>query len=279
MRIIDVHCHPGTERWHQTMAPYLGALRSYWGQEWPVKTEQEMIADFERNGIEPVIVALDVARTAHTPPTDNDYVAALRDRHGCIAQAWGTVDPHRGRAAIEQAEYAIKTLKLLGLHFHPIAGGYTVSDPAYYPLWEALADWGAPICVDIGMTGVGGRMPGGHGLKLRHAHPLAVDEIAADFPRLTIVMAHPGFPWIDEATAVCLHKGNVFWEMSGWGVKHIPEQIKRDIRGRLKDKIMFGSDYPSLSYERLIKEWLDVGYPDDILERFFHGNAERILGL
>ena len=67
--------------------------------------------------------------------------------------------------------------------------------------------------------------------------------------------------------------------MSGWGVKHIPEQIKRDIRGRLKDKIMFGSDYPSLSYERLIKEWLDVGYPDDILERFFHGNAERILGL
>jgi len=42
---------------------------------------------------------------------------------------------------------------------------------------------------------------------------------------------------------------------------------------------MFGSDYPSLSYERLIKEWLDVGYPEDILERFFHGNAERILGL
>jgi len=92
-------------------------------------------------------------------------------------------------------------------------------------------------------------------------------------------MAHPGYPWTDEATAVCLHKANVFWEMSGWGVKFIPESIKRDIRGRLKDKMMFGSDYPSLAYERLIKEWLEVGYPDEILDKFFHGNAETHLGL
>ena len=108
---------------------------------------------------------------------------------------------------------------------------------------------------------------------------MVIDEIAADFPRLKIVMAHPGYRWIDEATAVCLHKGNVFWEMSGWGVKYIPESIMRDIRERLKDKIMFGSDYPSLTYERLIKEWMEVGYPDEILERFFHKNAENVLGL
>lgn len=279
MRIIDVHCHPGTQRWHITMGPYIDALRSYWGQNWPVKTEEEMVNDFKRNKVEPVIVALDVEHEINTVPTDNEYVSMLHNKYDCIAQAWGTVDPYRGRTAIEQAEYAFKTLKLLGFHFHPIAGGYTVSDRAFYPLWDAIQDMGAPVCIDIGMTGVGGQMPGGNGLKLRNAHPMAIDEIAADFPRLKIVMAHPGYPWIDEATAVCLHKGNVFWEMSGWGVKYIPESIKRDIRGRLKDKIMFGSDYPSLTYERLIKEWMEVGYPDEILERFFHKNAERVLGL
>jgi predicted TIM-barrel fold metal-dependent hydrolase len=261
------------------MGPYIDALRSYWGQNWPVKTEEEMVNDFKRNKVEPVIVALDVEHEINTVPTDNEYVSMLHNKYDCIAQAWGTVDPYRGRTAIEQAEYAFKTLKLLGFHFHPIAGGYTVSDRAFYPLWDAIQDMGAPVCIDIGMTGVGGQMPGGNGLKLRNAHPMAIDEIAADFPRLKIVMAHPGYPWIDEATAVCLHKGNVFWEMSGWGVKYIPESIKRDIRGRLKDKIMFGSDYPSLTYERLIKEWMEVGYPDEILERFFHKNAERVLGL
>ena len=279
MRIVDVHCHPGTVRWHETQRPYMDHLRQYWKQDWPAKTEEEMIGDFKRNGIEPIIVALDLEHEVNTIPTDTEYVAMLRDKYDVIAQCWGTVDPHRGRTAIEQAEYAVKTLKVLGFHFHPIMQHFSVDDRQYYPLFEEIAELDVPVMIDVGMTGMGAGLPGGNGLKTRHAHPMAVDEIAADFPRLKIVMAHPGFPWTDEATAVCLHKGNVYWEMSGWGVKYIPDSIKRDIRGRLKDKMMFGSDYPSLTYERLLKEWMEVGYPDDILERFFHKNAEDVLGV
>jgi predicted TIM-barrel fold metal-dependent hydrolase len=80
-------------------------------------------------------------------------------------------------------------------------------------------------------------------------------------------------------TAVVLHKGNVFWELSGWAPKYFPAQLKVDIRSRLKDKVMFGSDYPSMPYERLFREWDELGYSDDIKERVFHRNAERILGL
>ena len=122
-------------------------------------------------------------------------------------------------------------------------------------------------------------MPGGMGAKLRHAHPSAIDELAADFPNLTIVAAHPGWPWVDEMTAVALHKGNVFWEVSGWAPKYFPPRLKTDIRGRLKDKIMFGSDYPSIPHARLLREWGELGYSDDVMERVFHVNAERVLGL
>jgi predicted TIM-barrel fold metal-dependent hydrolase len=117
------------------------------------------------------------------------------------------------------------------------------------------------------------------GAKLRHAHPSAIDELAADFPQLTIIAAHPGWPWVDEMTAVVLHKGNVFWELSGWAPKYFPTQLKTDIRSRLKDKIIFGSDYPSIPHERLLREWCELGYGDDIMERVFHQNAERALGL
>jgi predicted TIM-barrel fold metal-dependent hydrolase len=80
-------------------------------------------------------------------------------------------------------------------------------------------------------------------------------------------------------TAVALHKGNVFWEMSGWAPKHFPAQLKTDIRARLQDKVMFGSDYPSLPYERIFKEWDELGYSQAVMDKIFHANAERVLGL
>jgi hypothetical protein len=133
--------------------------------------------------------------------------------------------------------------------------------------------------IDVGMTGMGAGMPGGLGVKTRNAHPASIDALAADFPDLTIIMSHPGYPWIDETTAVALHKGNVFWEMSGWSPKYLPDSLKKDIRSRLKDKVMFGSDYPSIPYKRILSEWDQMGYSDDMLEKFFHRNAESILDL
>jgi predicted TIM-barrel fold metal-dependent hydrolase len=167
----------------------------------------------------------------------------------------------------------------LGFHFHPIIGHYAVNDRRLYPLFELINELQVPVMIDVGTTGMGAGMPGGMGAKLRHAHPSAIDAIAADFPRLTIVAAHPGWPWVDEMTAVALHKGNVFWEVSGWAPKYFPPQLRADIRGRLKDKIMFGSDYPSIPHARLLREWSELGYSDDIMERVFHLNAERVLAL
>jgi predicted TIM-barrel fold metal-dependent hydrolase len=79
--------------------------------------------------------------------------------------------------------------------------------------------------------------------------------------------------------AVALHKGNVSWELSGWAPQYFSDALKRDIRSRLKDKVMFGSDYPSIPYDRLFKEWRELKYSDELMQNIFHSNAERILGL
>lgn len=280
MRIIDLHCYPNTEPWIRCQGPYVDALAAYWKRPWTWKPEDEVVREFADAGIEAVLVALDLETTVKTAPCSNDYVHGMQQRHkDRIIQAWAAVDPLKGDAAIAEARHAIRDLGMLGFHFHPVMGHFAVNERRFYPFWEAISALNVPVMIDVGTTGMGAGMPGGLGAKIRHAHPSCVDELAADFPGLTIVMAHPGWPWVDETTAVALHKGNVFWEMSGWAPKYFPAQLKIDIRGRLQDKIMFGSDYPSIPHARLFQEWRGLGYADAVMEKIFHQNAERILGL
>jgi uncharacterized protein len=280
LRRIDLHCYPGTQPWVDSQGPFVEALAAYWKREWVGKEETQVVEDFKAAGVDAVLVAFDIESVTGAPPCTNHYVAEMRDRHpSTIVQAWGAVDPLKGAAAIEEARTAARDLNLLGFHFHPIMGRFSVDDPALRPLFEVIEGLKLPVMIDVGTTGMGAGLPGGLGSKLRHAHPQAIDELASNFPNLTIVAAHPGWPWVDEMTAVALHKGNVFWEMSGWAPKYFPESLKRDIRGRLTDKIMFGSDYPSMPYERLFREWDELDYSADVMEKVFHLNAERVLGL
>jgi predicted TIM-barrel fold metal-dependent hydrolase len=280
MRRIDLHAYPGTQAWVDSQGPFAEALAKYWNHEWVGKPEDEVVAEFREAGVEPVLVAFDIESVTGAPPCTNDYVAGVRDRHpDLILQAWGAVDPLKGEAAIAEAEHAVRDLGLLGFHFHPIMGRFSVDDPSLRPLFEAITALRVPVMVDVGTTGMGAGLNGGLGSRIWHAHPRALDELAASFPDLTIVAAHPGWPWVEEMSAVALHKGNVFWELSGWAPKYFPDSLKRDVRGRLRDKVMFGSDYPSLPYARLLREWDELGYSDDVMAKVFFENAERILGL
>ncbi len=256
MRRIDLHCYPGTQEWISSQGPYVEALGTYWGKEWVAKSEEDVVADVKAAGVEAVLVAFDIEAVTGAPPCTNSYVAALRDRHpGTFIQAWGAVDPFKGEQAI------------------------AVDEPALNPLFETIAGLSVPVMIDVGTTGMGAGLPGGLGARLEHARPLAIDNLAARFPALTIIAAHPGWPWTDEMTAVALHKGNVFWELSGWAPKYFPASLRTDIRGRLREKMMFGSDHPSLPYERILREWDELGYDQSVLDLVFHANAERVLGL
>ncbi|HEY3586663.1 MAG TPA: amidohydrolase family protein [Myxococcaceae bacterium] len=280
MRKIDLHCYPGTQPWIDSYGPFVQALAAYWKRDWVAKPERDVVAEFQSAGVEAVLVAFDIESVTGSPPLSNDYVAEMRDRNRpTIRQAWAAVDPLKGEAAITEAEHAIHDLNLLGFHFHPIMGRFSVDDDRLHPLFEAIDAMKVPVMVDVGTTGMGAGLPGGLGSKLRHAHPQAIDELASNFPDLTIIAAHPGWPWVDEMTAVALHKGNVFWELSGWAPKYFPDGLKKDIRGRLRDKVMFGSDYPSLPYDRIFREWEELGYTSEVMENVFFRNAERVLRL
>ena len=122
-------------------------------------------------------------------------------------------------------------------------------------------------------------MPGGGGLRLKYSNPIHIDDVAVDFPDMTIIIAHPSWPWQSEALSVCLHKPNVYIDLSGWSPKYFPEELVRYANGQLKTKMLFGSDYPLIAPDRWIKEFKEAAFKPEVHDLILKQNAIRALKL
>jgi predicted TIM-barrel fold metal-dependent hydrolase len=222
----------------------------------------------------------DAETASGQPRLDNDLLAAIVKQHSAaFIGGFAGVDPWKGKAALEEAERAITRLGLMGLKFQPAVQAFFPNDRQFYPLWEKCVELKVPVQFHTGHTGIGAGLPGGMGIRLKYCQPIFLDDLAADFPELTIIACHPSWPWQDEMIAVLVHKANVYNELSGWSPKYFSDALKREIAGRLQDKFMFGSDYPALTHERLFKDWEALGLKPEVLEKVFYKNAQRILSL
>ncbi len=281
MRAIDVHCHFGTQAHLASGKPFLEALEKYQKMKFVPKTEEEMVKEIKECDVKVLVIGKDTETSSGLPRISNEYVSEMIKKYpDTIIGGWATVDPWKGKVALEEARKAITELNLMGLKFQPILQNFFPNDRKLYPLYELCVELKAPVQFHTGTTLLGTGAPGGLGLKLKYTRPIPyLDDIAADFPELTIIGCHPSWPWQSEMIAVALHKGNVFLELSGWLPKYFPSELKREIGRRLQDKVMFGSDYPAFSHKRLLEDWEKEGYRDEILEKVFYKNAQRILGL
>jgi predicted TIM-barrel fold metal-dependent hydrolase len=208
----------------------------------------------------------------------HDYMGHLKKTYpDVVLGCWGDIDPRLGYPGARELERCIKDVGMLGIYTGAILTGVPVNDKSYHNLYEVCAEAGVPVKLSVGLTAVGQGMPGGGGIHLAYENPIPyVDDVAVQFPGLTILAAHCAWPFHNEMTAVLIHKGNVYNELHGWSPRYFPEELKREINGRLQDKFLFGSDYPWFTYERLFKDWADQGYKAEVLEKVYYRNADRI---
>jgi len=282
-RILDVHSHWGTRRGYPIRTDAELAKQHYtWRSEPKYATEAEMAEEFRRNNVR---VILDLGFTKDLPIPEmreyHDYaIETQRAYPDVIVGNWITINPSAGAAGVEELERVMDASPgFVGLCVTPASQGATCNDPAFDPYYKVCVERQRPVLITVGYTGRGGGLPGGNGIVLDLCHPKYVDRLAARMPGLTIVAARPAWPWQDDMIAVLLHKANVYNEMHGWRPKHFTPELKHEIPRRLADKIMFGADYPLLSYPRIVEDWQDLGYKDEVLDKIFHRNAERIFGL
>ena len=102
---------------------------------------------------------------------------------------------------------------------------------------------------------------------------MCLDDVAADFPELEIVLAHPSFPWQDEAISVCLHKANVWIDLSGWSPKYFPPQLVQYANTQLKTRVLFGSDYPLITPDRWLADFEQAPFKDEVRPLILKENA------
>ena len=238
-----------------------------------------MAAVFRKADVLGVLFAWDAETNSGLPPVTNDFVASCARAHPDAFVGFASVDPGKGAAAVSELERAVRELGLRGLKLHPTAQGFRPDDRAVYPIYETAAALGIPVTIHTGTTGLGAGMPGGGGLKLELSRPIYIDAVAADFPNLQIVMAHPAWPWQDEQLAVALHKPNTWIDLSGWSPKRFAPDLVRNIKGALQDRVLFGTDYPFLSHEQWFGAWDTLEVPAAVTEKVLLHNAERLLGL
>jgi uncharacterized protein len=278
-RAIDCHVHLPTPDWLDgSMAGYVEAAEAYFRTRVDRISLAELADRYRGLNVRAVLLAWDAETATGRPRVPNETVAAACRDHPDVFTGFGSVDPHKGDAAV--AEVArIAELGLRGVKFHPSLQAFEPDDPAYWPVFAACEQHGLPALFHTGTSGIGARQPGGQGIRLDYARPIRLDGVAAAHPGLIVIAAHFGWPWHMELVAMALHKTNVYIDISGWSPRRIPPELISELRGRLSGQFVWGSDYPFISPERCLSELGTLGLPGDVLRRVLYDNAAQILGL
>ena len=238
------------------------------------------IADLYRSlNMAAVVFTVDASTASGHPAISSEEILAEAAEHADVLIPFGSVDPLRGADAVAQARSLARDHGARGFKFHPSLQGFAPNDPAFYPLWAEIESLGVPALFHTGQTGIGAGLPGGRGIKLRLSDPMLVDDVAADFPGLTVILAHPSVPWAASSVSIATHKANVYIDLSGWSPKYFPADLVRAANSFLQDKVLFGTDYPLLTPDRWLKDFEALEFKPEARAKILKANAVRVLGL
>jgi hypothetical protein len=214
-----------------------------------------------------------------TPRLSNDAVLEFADHNTDIAIPFVSINPTRGAEAVREAKRLLATGKVRGLKLHPPIQEFWPNDRLAYPLYEVFNEARLPVLFHTGHSGIGTGMRGGGGIRLKYGNPMPIDDVAVDFPDMPIVLAHPSFPWQDEAISICLHKPQVYIDLSGWSPKYFSPTLVQYANSLLKHKVLFGSDYPLLTPDRWLADFEKIAIKDDVRPLILKENACKLFGL
>jgi len=232
---------------------------------------------YRKLNIAAVIFPVDAERESGYRRYNNEEMAELAAEHSDVLIPFASIDPAKGKVGAREARRLVEHYGIKGFKFHPTFQGFYPNDRSAYVLYEAIQEAGVPALFHTGQTGVGAGMHGGNNMRLKYSNPMFLDDVAADFPDMQIVMAHPSFPWQEEALSVATHKPNVWIDLSGWSPKYFPPILVRYANSLLQDRVLFGSDWPAILPDRWLADFEQLEIKPNVRPKILKENARRLL--
>jgi predicted TIM-barrel fold metal-dependent hydrolase len=278
---IDIHTHAEVSCWNPFDAygeEYDRAADKYFRSS-RRPTIAETIAYYRERRIGLVMFMVDAETNLGRRRIPNEEIAEAAANNSDMMIAFASIDPHKGRMGAREARRLIAEHGVKGFKFHPTVQGFHPNDRVAWPIYEVIAEHGMPAIFHSGHSGIGSGMRCGGGLRLEYSNPIHLDDVAIGFPDMQIVIAHPSWPWQDEALSVAMHKPNVWIDLSGWSPKYFPQQLVQYANTLLKDRVLFGSDHPLITPDRWLKDFTEAGFRPEVHQGILKDNAVRLLRL
>lgn len=206
------------------------------------------------------------------PMLSNDDVAACVARYPDRFVGVASVDLHHPMAAIYELRRCVEELGFKGLRLLPWLWRLPPNDRRYYPLYATCIELDIPFCLQVGHTGP--MMPSEPGRPIPY-----LDDVALEFPELTIVAGHIGYPWTQEMIALATKYPNVYIDTSAYKPKRYPPELVTYMQKHGRNKVLFGSNYPMIMPADCISQLDHLALDDDASHLFLNENARRAFRL
>jgi uncharacterized protein len=250
--------------------PIFNSLRRWTGS---IPTEQMPVAAtveaMDRGGVDVALISAWVA--PRNVMISNDEV------FGFVAQAprrlvgVGSVDIGKPMQAVREIRRCIRELGFKAIRVLPWLWEVPPTDRRFYPVYTACADLGVPFCTQIGHTGPL--------MSSEVGRPIYLDQVALDFPELTIVGGHIGYPWTDEAIAVATKHEHVYIDTSAYSANRYPAALVEFMRRHGRRKVLFGTNFPMITPAKALEDLDALDLDEEAKALFLAGNACKVFGL
>jgi predicted TIM-barrel fold metal-dependent hydrolase len=270
--IIDAWAQPALKQVFQRL-PEIARLFKQSGTAQILDTginPEQMVKLMDKAGVETVLLS-----AWHRPGgwvISNDEVAEILRKFPGRFAGVAAVNLEDPVAAVQELDHAVRDLGFKALRVIPWLWNRPPNDKFYFPLYVRCIELDIPFCTQAGHTGP--LMPSEPGRPVPY-----LDEVALTFPRLKIVAGHIGFPWTDEMIGVAWKHENVYIDTSAYLPRYYPPQLIHYVKTYGQDKVLFGTNFPQLPFDRCTEQAKELGLPDGIARKFLRDNARRVFRL
>jgi predicted TIM-barrel fold metal-dependent hydrolase len=222
----------------------------------------ELVDDMDAHGVERAILMTSVRATEGRAL---NFVEAMPDRFSLAVGGFNLLKP---MPTVRGLEAFVRN--------HPVAyatvgpsfwgdGMYPPTDAVYFPLYTKCCELDVALCMNMGIPGPP--------LPAEPQNPIHLDRVCYRFPELKLCMIHGADPWWDTAIRLMIKYRNLRLMTSAWSPKRLPQSLLHYMSTRGKDRVLFASDYPVLSFERCLGEVANLDLADDVKQRWLYDNA------